>query len=411
MTGTVVIVGASIAGVRTAQGLRGEGFGGQIVLVGAESEPPYDKPPLSKQFLAGDWDRPKLALLSGRDEAALGLQMLLGVPAQQLEVAHRRVILADGRCVPYDACVIATGASARPSPWGEHPGLHVLRSAADAQRLRADLAGGGPLVVIGGGFIGAEVAATARRLGCEVTVVDPLPAPLARVVGEELGGVLSQLHARHGVRTAFGRGVAAIARGPGSLRVTLDDGSVLTAATVVVGIGAVPNDGWLQSSGLLVDDGVTCDEYCRAVGAQDVYAAGDVARWLHTRHGERVRVEHWTNAVDQAKCVAHNITHPASPVAFQPVEYVWSDQYDWKIQIAGRPARAVRHEVVGDLGQPVPRAAVAYAGEAGQLVGAVTVNWPRALIEARRMLAARVTAADGLDRLQALVRPPGHAPG
>ena len=410
MNSTAVIVGASVAGVRTAQSLRSEGFDGQIVLIGAEPEPPYDKPPLSKQFLAGDWERPRLALLSERDEA-LGVQQQLGVPAQRLEVADRHVVLADGRRVPYDVCVIATGASARRSPWGEHAGLHVLRSATDAQQLRAALAGGGPLIVIGGGFIGAEVAATASRLGCDVTVVDPLPAPLARNVGEELGGVLGRLHAQHDVRTRFGSGVAAVTSGAGPLQVTLDDGAVLTAPTVLVGIGAVPNDGWLESSGLLVDDGVVCDEYCRAVGAPDVYAVGDVARWLHRRRGEQVRVEHWTNAVDQARCVARNIIRPADAVAYEPVEYVWSDQYDWKIQIAGRPARGVRCDVVGDLDHPAPRAACAYAGDTGQLAGVVTLNWPRALVEARRMLAAGVAAADGLDRLRALAAPPGRAGG
>lgn len=407
MTETAVIVGASVGGVSTAQALRALGFPGRIVIVGAETEAPYDRPPLSKQFLTGEWDESRLALLPDEEGVDLELEVRLGVPALRLDVAQRSVVLAGGDSVPFDVCVVATGAAARPSPWGDPPGVHVLRSAQDSRALRADLLRGGPVVVVGGGFIGAEVAAAASRLSNDVTVVDPLVAPMSRLVGDELGAVLGGLHGRKGVTTRFGVGVAGITHDRDGLRVLLDDGSGLTASTVVVGIGAVPNDSWLKSSGLLIDNGVVCDEFCRAVGAHDIYAVGDVARWWHRGRGERVRAEHWTNAVEQARCVAHNIVHPEDPLPYEPVEYVWSDQYDWRIQLAGTPGRAAHHDVVGDLTADHPRAAVSYADAAGQLIGVVTLNWPRALSGGRRMLAAGIGAGDAFNRLSALPAPRG----
>lgn len=397
-----MIVGASVAGVRTAQALRSEGFEGPVLLVGAEPVQPYDKPPLSKQFLAGHWDADRIRLLDPASAAGSGIQLRLGVPAEHLDVAARVVRLADGEELGYDVCVLATGATARPAPWPARAGVHVLRTLADSASLRERLRGGGPVVVVGAGFIGAEVAGTARALGCEVSVVDALPVPMARLLGPEVGAMFLDLHARHGVAARFGVGVEGIEESATGLRVLLTDGSVLSAATVVVGIGAVPADSWLASSGLLVDDGVVCDEHCRAVDAPEVFAAGDVARWFHPGYREHVRVEHWTNAVEQAACVAYNITHPESARAYAPVEYVWSDQYDWRIQLVGRPLRGVGHHVVGDLAAPAPRAAVAYADPAGRLCAGVTVNWPRALARLRRMVAAGASAAQAAEALAAL---------
>ncbi|HZE34832.1 MAG TPA: FAD-dependent oxidoreductase [Actinoallomurus sp.] len=401
MSRTALVVGSSVAGIRTAQALCAGGFDGRIVIVGEETTEPYDKPPLSKHFLAGTWDAGKVSLLAGRplDER---VELRLGVPAEHLDIARKYVRLADGTRLPYDQCVIATGAAARPSPWTARDGVHVLRSLSDSAALRQDLLRGGDIVVVGGGFIGAEVAATASRLGGSVTVVDPLPDPMTRVLGPQVGPLLTGIHERHGVRTSFGTGVVSVEGSAGDLRVTLDDGSVLPADTVVVGIGAVPNDGWLRSSGLEISDGVVCDEYCRARGAPEVFAAGDVARWPHPRHGELVRVEHWTNAVEQAACVAHNIIHPDDPVAYRPVEYVWSDQYDWKIQIAGSPARMSGHHLVGNLAGTKPKAAVAYTDADGRLGAAVTVNWPRALVTCRRLLAADADFTQAVTELDLL---------
>lgn len=335
---TVVIVGSSVGGVRTARALRTEGYDGRIVLIGAEAEMPYDKPPLSKQFLAGAWDEDRVRLLTAADAEAAGIELRLGSAAERLDVADRAVVLADGTRVHYDVLVVATGADARPSPWPVESGVHVVRTLDDSRKLAEDLTSvSGPVVVVGGGFIGAEVAATAHAVGRDVTIVDPLHAPIGRVLGEELGAMFTDLHHRHGVATRFGDGVEAVDGKAGALRVTLTSGEVLPAGTVVVGIGARPNAGWLASSGLLIDDGVVCDEFCRAVNHGTVFAVGDVARWHHPRHREDVRVEHWTNAAEQASCVAHNIVHPDGLRPYAPTEYVWSDQYDWKIQIAGRP--------------------------------------------------------------------------
>jgi phthalate 3,4-dioxygenase ferredoxin reductase subunit len=403
-----VVVGSSIGGVRTAQALRSEGFDGRVVLVGEESQLPYDKPPLSKQFLTGQWDADRVLLLTPEKAAKDEIELRLGSPAIRLDVASRTVLLADGTSLEYDSAVIATGASARPSPWRPESGVHVVRTLEDSQRLHARLMDGGPVVVVGGGFIGAEVAGSARGLGHEVTVIDPLPTPIGRVVGPEIGRLFTELHHRHGVATRFGVGVEAIEGTAGNLRVRLTDGSQLQAATVVVGIGAVPNDGWLADSGLPLDNGVLCDQYSRALDAPDIFAVGDVARWFHPGHREYVRVEHWTNAVEQGVCAAHNIAHPDDLRAYHPVEYVWSDQYDWKAQIVGRPNHGTRHEIVGTLSGENPRAAVLYTDETGRLWGAVTVNWPKALVQCRRLVTDGATFDDALTRVSALAPAPVH---
>ena len=408
MNRTVVVVGSSVGGVRAAQALRTEGFDGRVVLVGQESRLPYDKPPLSKQFLAGQWDIDRVALLREESAERDRIELRLGVAARRLDVAGRQLLLADGSTLGYDALIVATGASARPSPWRPGSGVHVVRTLDDSRALREDLDSDGPVVVVGGGFIGAEVAATARGLGREVTVVDPLPTPIGRVVGPEIGQAFTELHHRHGVETRFGVGVESVEGASGDLRVRLTDGSQLGAATVVVGIGAVPNDGWLADSGLPIDNGVLCDQYSRAVDAPDVFVIGDVARWYHPGHREHVRVEHWTNAVEQAGCAAHNVVHPGDLRAYRPVEYVWSDQYDWKAQIVGRPTQGARHELVGELAGEKPRAAVLYADDDGHLCGAVTVNWPKALVQCRRLVTQGAGADEALDRVRALTAGPAR---
>ncbi len=392
----MVVVGASVAGVRTAQALRREGFVGRIALVGDEQELPYDKPPLSKQYLTGHYDEAKLQLLTPEGAASIGVELRLGVAATQLDVAGHRVHVSDTSFLDYGACVIATGASARPSPWAARSGVHLLRTRGDSDQLRGSLRAGRSVVVVGAGFIGAEVAAAATSFGCRVTVVDPLTAPASRVVGDQVGQLLETVHTRHGVATRFGVGVASLEGEEGRIEVGLTDSRVLRADVAVVGIGALPNDPWLVGSGLTVDDGILCDEFCRAVDARDVWCAGDVARWLHPGHGETTRVEHWTNAVEQAACVAHNITHPDDLRPHRPVEYVWSDQYDWKIQIVGRPLRGVEHHLVGDPEQTPPRWAALFAGEGGHLEGAVTVNWPRASVDCRRLTASGAGVGDAV---------------
>lgn len=378
---SVVVVGGSLGGARTAQALRSAGYDGRLVLVGEEPELPYDRPPLSKGVLR-DEDVP--VLLTEADAAQLDLTLRLGVAAVGLDLADGCVVLSDGDRLPFDDVVVATGSRPRPSPWGTPPGVHLLRTRADAAALRDDLRRGGRLVVVGAGFIGAEVSATARALGVEVTLVDPLPAPMSRVLGAEVGGIFTELHRRHGVETRLGAAVADIESTPSGPRVVLADGEVLPATSVLVGCGALPNDDWLRSSGLELADGLVCDQYCRSTSDERVHAVGDVARWWHPRHGESVRIEHWTNAVEQAAVVAHNIVSPDRPRAYAPVEYVWSDQYDWKVQLVGRTLGAP----VRMLGEPAEgRFAVVYGAGDGRLGGLLAVNWPRAVVAARRAVA------------------------
>jgi 3-phenylpropionate/trans-cinnamate dioxygenase ferredoxin reductase component len=397
----VVIVGASVAGVAVARGLRAEGYEREIVVLGAEADWPYDKPPLSKQLLSGEWEAERTSLLIPAQAEELALDVRLGLAAEALDVAAQEVVLADGTRVAYGACVVATGSSARPSPWPERPGVHVLRTLQDALAIRERLRAGGSVAVVGGGFIGAEVASSAHTLGVAVTVIDPLELPMERAVGADAGRLFAELAARKGIELRLGHGVEAIEGTAGALALRLTDGSTVHADTAVVGIGALPNDGWLASSGLLVDNGLVCDEHCRAAGAENVFAAGDVARWQHPEEGRLVRVEHWTNAVDQAGCVAHNLAHPDDLRPYVAVPYVWTDQHGWKFQIAGHPESASRHEVVGDLAAEKPRAALLYADADGILTGAVTLNWPRALAQCRRSIGERVAAESAAGALSA----------
>lgn len=381
---SVVIVGASVAGVRTAQALRREGFDGRVVLLSNEAVMPYDKPPLSKGFLAGAVEPDQFALLTAVEAADLGIEVRLKSDARRLHLQDRKVELASGEEVAYDRLVVATGASARLSPWSVSARVHVVRTLLDAQRLRSDLNRGGHLVVIGAGFVGAEVAATARSLGVEVTLVDPNSAPMTRIAGDQLGQQFIGLHRSHGVETRFDTTVVGLCEMPGGVRVDLSDETTLRADACVIGIGSVPNDAWLASSGICIDNGVICDEYGRAVGNHDVYAVGDVACWYSPRRGGLTRHEHWTNANEQANTVAYNMFHPDSLVAYTPIEYVWSDQYDWKIRVAGEIGNSDTVEVIGD--EATKRFALLSSRNGASLSGIVVVNWPRALVVGRKAL-------------------------
>ena len=399
MTDSTVIVGASIGGARTAQALRSAGYQGDITLVGDETALPYDRPPLSKGLLAGTATADSLTLLTRQQATDLGIRLRLGRTARHLDVAGSYVELEDGERMRYDDVVIATGARPRPSPWGKPAGVHYVRTLGDAAALRDDLARGGPLVVIGAGFIGAEVAATARQAGVDtVTLVDPAPVPMGRVIDPGTAARLGALHREHGVATRLGTGVEAIEPAADGLVIRLSDGLALAAATVVVGIGAVANDEWLASSGLPVGGGLHCDDRCRAEGAPRVHAVGDVARWHHAGYGALVRAEHWTNAVDQARYVAADIVRPGEQGPYQPVEYVWSDQYEAKIQVTGRTGADLRAVTLERAGQPGSFAVLCASGT-GALAGAVTVSWPKAAIAARRA----IKAGTPLDEVQAAI--------
>jgi NADPH-dependent 2,4-dienoyl-CoA reductase/sulfur reductase-like enzyme len=383
----MVVVGASVAGVRTALALRAKGFEGELVLIGDEARLPYDKPPLSKQFLAQEWDLRRFTLLDERAAGAAGIDLRLGAAAVRLTPSASLVELSDGAVVPYDRLVIATGASARPSPWTPDSGLHQIRSVADVQALAADLNTGGEVAIIGAGAVGCEITATLRMAGHAVTMVDMLAAPMQRVVGPHLAASLLALHHRHGVTTRLRTGVRGISGWAGDLSVDLTDGTTINAGAVVVGIGAVPNDAWLRDSGLGIDDGVRTDEFGRAEGCQDIYAVGDVANRWHSRLGRYVRSEHWSAAAEDGARIAHNILNPDCPTVMESVPYVWSHQYDWKIQVAGHSGDG-KPELVGDFSREKPKGAALYADRSGSLARAVTVNWPSALMRCRRHLDA-----------------------
>lgn len=479
--GTAVVVGSSLAGIRAAETLRAEGFRGRLVVIGAEHHPPYDRPPLSKQYLARTWGLDKLWLRPQAKLAALELELLSGHRATGLSVEERTVELDGADHVHFDGLVIATGAV--PLTFDGTAGIggvHLLRTVDDADALGAALGDGARLVVIGGGFIGCEVAATARHLGASVTIVEPLPTLLARALGHQVGEVCETAHREHGVDVRVGLGAVALlladgrrvpleqvipllertgaaragsadaagssfqppsegtaapsstgagtasssigagtasssagvapepvagasvgaevsGAGPGlqaAVRaVELADGTTVAADVVLLGIGVAPVTGWLAGSGLAVDGGVVVGPTLHA--APGVVAAGDVARWPYGTEGRLVRVEHWTNASEQAVVAARSLlAGQAAAVAHDPVPYVWSDQYDLKIQVIGLPdADDDLHVVDGSVASG---RFVALYSRQGTVTGAVGIGRPRQLMGVRPLVQRRATVAEAI---------------
>ncbi len=380
----IVIVGASLAGLRGAKSMREAGFGGDLTVVGAEPYfPPYDRPPLSKQVLTGQW-RPEKAQLRVADDLALDLR--LGQRAEGLHLG-RREVMAGGAALHFDGLMVATGAVPRPLPGSAAArlgGVFTLRTLDDCLRLRGWLAGTASVAIIGAGFVGCEVAASCRSLGLRVTLLDALTAPMERAIGADLGAVLAGLHARHGVRLLLGRPVAGLVGRDEVSGVLLADGGLVEASAVVVALGAVPQTDWLAGSGLRLDDGLICDQNCFALGTDRVVAAGDVARWEHPFLRTAIRVEHWTNAVSQAQTAGQNlvarIRRNGAPKAYGDVPYFWSDQYDWKLQFAG----VADGTAVIEEGDPATGRFAACYRAAGRLSGVLCVNWPARFSQYRR---------------------------
>ena len=390
---SVTIVGASLAGLNAAEALRREGFDGRVTLIGAETHLPYDRPPLSKQVLAGDWEPERAALTDPEELEEDGIEARLGVRATALDLDARELTLHSGETVAFDGLVIATGARCRTMPGTDQVGgVHVLRSLDDCLALRADLeAMPQRVVVVGAGFIGAEVAATARGRGLDVTMVEALPTPLSRVLGDEMGEVCAEVHRDHGVDLRTAVGVERISGDGRVERVTLSDGSTIDADVVVVGIGVIPNTEWLDGSGLEVDDGVVCDASCLA--ADRVTAAGDVARWPNELFGETMRVEHWDNAAQQGAHAARRLLD-AAVGPFTPVPWFWSDQYDRKIQLAGRVRGDDEVRVV--TGSVEERRFAAIYGRAGRIVGVLGFNRPRHVMRYRALIEQRASFDEAL---------------
>ncbi|WP_409427556.1 NAD(P)/FAD-dependent oxidoreductase [Mycobacterium sp. SMC-11] len=384
----VLIVGAGLAAVRTAEQLRRNGFGDPITIVGAEEHPPYDRPPLSKQMLRGEVD--DVALKPASFYHDNGITLRLGVPALGIDVAAHTVELADGQLLGYDQLVIATGlVPNRIAALGDRDGLCVLRSLDDCVALQRRAASARRAVVIGAGFIGCEVAASLRGLGVQVTLVEPQPAPLAGVLGEQAGALIARLHHDEGVDVRTGVAVDSLAGGDGVESVTLSDGSVVTADLVVVGIGSRPASDWLTGSDVDVADGVVCDAVGRT-SAPDVWAIGDVASWRDAA-GTQIRVEHWSNVADQARTLVAAMLNLEAVVS-PGVPYFWSDQYDVKIQCLGRPGAGDTVHVVDDDG----RRFLAYYERDGVLVAVVGAGIPEKVRTARGKIAAGVAIAEVL---------------
>ncbi|HLN05215.1 MAG TPA: FAD-dependent oxidoreductase [Acidimicrobiales bacterium] len=386
---SVVTVGAGLAGLRACEALRQHGYEGSLTLVGSENRLPYDRPPLSKQLLAGSWDVARCTLKTEQDLDALGIELDLGATAERLDLATRSVALTDGRVLAFDGLVIATGAVPRPLPGiTGRPDVLTLRDLEDALALHAIISrAGARLVIAGAGFIGLEVAATARGLGTDVVVVEPLAVPLERAVGQLVGAVCEAMHRDHGVDLRLGTVVDGVETGthPGSgVTCLLSDGTSLEADALLVGIGVLPATSWLEGSGLEVGTGgLSCDASLTA--APGVVAAGDLARWPHPVTGESLRVEHRTNAAEQGEHAARSLLAGEGPRdAFAPVPYVWSDQYDHKIQVLGSP-NATDETVVVDGSLDEFRFVVVF-GRAGRLTGALGFSRPRVLMSYRPLL-------------------------
>lgn len=392
--GTVAVVGASLAGLWACEALRRHGFGGRIMLIGDETHLPYDRPPLSKQYLAGEWDEARVRLRPRERIDELGLDLRLGVRADGLDIAGRYVALEDGTGVAFDALVVATGATPRRWPGPVPAGVTTLRTIEDAKALRARLATPGlRLVVVGGGFLGLEAAATARSSGADVTVVESLATPLGRVVGPLVGGAVRALHERHGVQVLTGAGVAGFVGGERVEAVRLDGGALVPADAVLVAIGVDPAVAWLDGSGIVLDDGVVCDATLQA--APGVVAAGDVARFPHPLAEASVRLEHWTNAAEQGSHVATTLlAAPGRAEPFAPVPYFWSDQYDAKIQAIGLPGPD--DDVVVVDGSIASGRFVACFGREARLVAALGFGRPRQLTAFRPLLQRGASLAEGV---------------
>lgn len=383
-----MIIGGGLAAARTAEQLRRSEYDGAITIVSDEGHLPYDRPPLSKQVLRAETDDVTLKPAEFYEEK--DITVLLGNGVSSVDTAAKTLTLVDGTQLSYDELVIATGlVPKRISSFPDLTGIHVLRSYDQSLALRREAGAARRAVVVGAGFIGCEVAASLRGLGVDVVLVEPQPAPLASVLGEQIGELVARLHRAEGVDVRCAVGVAQVGGDDRVQSVTLGDGTELEADLVVVGIGSHPATEWLEGSGIEVDNGVVCDEVGRA-SAPHVWAIGDVASWRDTVGGQ-VRVEHWSNVADQARAMAPSMLGQDALAAVS-VPYFWSDQYDVKIQCLGEPEATDTVHLVEDDG----RKFLAYYERDGVVVGVVGGGMPGKVMKARSKIAAGAPIADVL---------------
>ncbi|QRG09215.1 FAD-dependent oxidoreductase [Xanthobacter dioxanivorans] len=384
MSAPVVIVGAGQAAAQAVTSLKAEGYAGDIVVLGDEPYLPYQRPPLSKAYLGDEMTEDRLELKAPKFYADAGAQVRTGVRVARIHPAEKRVDLADGSHLTYGALLIATGTRARalPVPGADLPGVFSIRSIDDVKHFRAAALPGARLVIIGGGYIGLEVAAKARKLGLDVSVVEGQERLLARVACATISDFARDLHVGHGVAVLTGMGVTRITGTDRVTGVELADGRILPADLVLSAVGAVPNAELATEAGIALENGIRVDAATRT-SAPDIYAAGDVASFPSTLYGRRVRLESVQNAIDQAKSAAKTIT--GSTVAYDPVPWFWSDQYDVKLQIAGLLDGFDRTECEGDIA--AGRFCVRYfAGD--RLLAVCSVNDPKSHMLARKALVA-----------------------
>lgn len=384
---TYAIVGGGLAGTRAAEALRGAGFGGRIVLIGAEPDLPYDRPPLSKDVLTGAMTPEQTVLRPADAWAADEIELLLGTRVDRLLPAERRLLLTEGggrsSSLDVDKVLFATGGRARrlDVPGADNEGVYYFRTLADALAVRGRLRPDAPVVVVGAGFIGAEVAACARQAGCRVTVLEVADVPLRRVLGAEMGARYARYHRERGVDLRLGVGVERI-EGDGRVRaVVATDGSRIEAACVIVGIGIEPELEVAAEAGVATGDGIIVDEHCRT-SVENVYAAGDVACAPNPFLGGRVRLEHWQNAQNQGVAAGRSMAGAGEP--YGEVPWFWSDQFDLRLQLAGHISPD--HQVVY-RGDPESTAFCAFYHRDGVLHGALGINRPREVRAAMRLIA------------------------
>lgn len=380
----IVIVGAGMAANYAAETLRKEGFAGAITMLGAEAHRPYDRPPLSKEYLRGDRPVEKLFYHPDGYYQDQQIELRLGTRATALITADRVIALETGERIAYDQLLLCTGGEVRQLrvPGSDLPGVVYLRTLDDADRLRRSLRHGLRVVVIGAGFIGSEIAASARHLGCEVHIVELEQVPLLRVLGPEVGAIYADIHRDHGVRLSLGEGVAEFRGSDHVEAVVTSSGTIVPCDIAVVGVGIKPAVDWLETSGLELRNGIVVNEFCEA-SVPDVYAAGDLANWFHPRTGERLRVEHWDNAMHQGVAAAKSMVGKREPYA--PVPYFWSDQYEFNLQYVGHAATWQAVVVRGD----VPgRSFSAFYLQEGRLAAALVVNRFKDLRPSRRLIEA-----------------------
>ncbi len=384
--GGVIIVGGGLAAARTAEQLRRSEYAGAITIVSDEDHLPYDRPPLSKEVLRAETD--DVTLKPAEFYAENNITVLLGNGAKSVDTEAKTLTLADGSQLGYDELVIATGlVPKRIKSFPDLPGIHVLRNFDESLALRKEAATASRAVVVGAGFIGCEVAASLRKMGVDVVLVEPQPAPLASVLGQQIGDLVTRLHRAEGVDVRCGVGVSDVSGDDRVRKVTLSDGTELDADIVIVGIGSHPATEWLEGSGLEIDNGVVCDEGGRT-SAPNVWAIGDVASWRDDVGGQ-VRVEHWSNVADQARVLVPTMLGQEPPAAVS-VPYFWSDQYDVKIQALGEPEATDTVHIVEDDG----RKFLAYYERDGVVVGVVGGGFPGKVMKVRAKIAAGAPISD-----------------